>query len=498
MKILSASQIRQLDAYTIKNEPIASIDLMERAAEAFCGWYIDNFDTEQIVRILCGPGNNGGDGLAIGRLLFNRGYKVEIDIVNPLDTFSADATLNLKRLPANIPKRIIREVKDIPLNYSSEIIIDALFGSGLNRPLDGIYADLVSIVNNWDADIISIDIPTGIFCDLINHSHFKIKAKFTISFQVPKQAFFLKENEDFLGQWILLDIGLSDKGLMEAQTNQYFIDRQDANKMIRPRGRYDHKGIFGHSCIMGGSKGKIGAAVLSGSAALRSGTGLLTLYVPQIGYQIVQTALPEAMCLTDIGENYLVDIPDTEKFDAIAIGPGMDQNDESLSSIESLFERYRKPIVIDADALNLLAKHEHLLKNIPENSILTPHPGEFRRLAGQWEDDLEKVSLQRVFSKNYKCIVVLKGAYTSISDPEGNTYYNSTGNPGMATAGSGDALTGIITAQLAKGYNALDAAIFGVYIHGLAGDLALNIQNEESLIAGDIISHLGEAFNDLG
>lgn len=497
MKILSAKQIQQLDKFTIKNEPIPSIDLMERASNKFTEWYEYNFDKEQILRILCGPGNNGGDGLAIARLLFQKGYKVEVDLVNPKNKYSTDAEVNLKRLPAKIPVRHIKEVKDIPLNYSSEIIIDALFGSGLNRPLEGIFGDIVKVVNKWDADIISIDIPSGIYCDKINKDENKIKARYTISFQLPKLAFFLKENERYIGQWHLLDIGLSNEGLAEINTDIFYNTASDIKKLMKKRNKFDHKGTFGHTLVIAGSKGQIGAAVMCSKAALRAGTGLLTAYIPECGYEIFQSSVQEAMCLTDIGERFLIDLPDLSAYDAIAIGPGIGQNDETLTCIESLFQRCTKPLVIDADALNLLSKNEHLLKDLPENSILTPHPGEFRRLAGTWDDDLEKISLQRVFSKNYKCILVLKGANTTISDPGGNIYINSTGNPGMATAGSGDVLTGIIAAQLAKGNKALEAAKTAVFLHGLSGNKALITTHEESIIANDIIEHISEAFIEL-
>ncbi len=497
MKILSAKQIRELDKFTIENEPISSLELMERASISFSKWYRDNFEKDQIVRILCGPGNNGGDGLAIARLLFQKGYKIEVDLVNPKNEFSKDAEVNLKRLPDKIPIRHIIEVKDIPLNYSSEIIIDALFGSGLSRPLEGIYKDLVNAVNEWDADVISVDIPSGLYCDRINKSEHKIRAKYTLSFQLPKIAFFLKENAEYIGQWNTLDIGLSEVGLSKAKTNTYFSTLSDIKKSYNKRKKYDHKGTFGHTLIIAGSKGKMGAAVLCSKAALRTGTGLLTAYIPSVGYDIFQTSIPEAMCLTDIGENFLIDLPELDSFNSIAIGPGIGLNDETLTCIESLFQRWSKPLVIDADALNLLAKNEHLLKELPENSILTPHPGEFRRLAGTWEDDLEKLSLQRAFSKNYKCILVLKGANTSISDPNGNIFINSTGNPGMATAGSGDVLTGIIAAQLAKGESPIEAAKYGVFLHGLAGDKALINIHEESMIAGDIIEYISDAFIEM-
>ncbi len=497
MKILSASEIRKLDQFTIENEPISSIDLMERAAITFSDWYRETFDDEQVIRILCGPGNNGGDGLAIARILSNAGYKVEIDLVNPLESFSNDAEENLNRLPKEIPVRKIKEVKDIPLNYSSEIIIDALFGSGLNRPLEGIYAEYIHIINNWDAEIISIDIPSGVFCDQINSSLHKIKATYTLSFQLPKMAFLLEQNAEYIGEWIILDIGLSDKGIEQAQTENHFLTISDIRPLLRQRQKFDHKGKFGHACVMAGSKGKMGAAVLATLAALRSGAGLVTAYVPKIGYHILQTAVPEAMCLTDIGENCLVDIPDLNKFSSLVIGPGIDQNDETLTCIESLLEQSKIPIIFDADALNILSKNEHLLKLIPKGSILTPHPGEFKRLAGTWEDDLEKLALQRVFSKNYQCIIILKGAHTSISDLNGNIYFNSTGNPGMATAGSGDVLSGIICALMAQGINSLNAAKVAVFLHGLAGDLALDFESQESLIAGDIISNLGNAFFEI-
>lgn len=497
MKIFSSEQIRSLDLATIKKLDISSLELMERAATALFNWFQENISSDKIVRILVGPGNNGGDGFALARLLYQSGYKVEIDIVNPELKFSPDAEANFKKLPKNILQRQIQEVKDIPLNHPSEIIVDALFGSGLNRPLEGIYKDLVEIINNWDSSIISIDIPSGMFCDSPAKNQSIVKADVVLSFQFPKLAFLFGENGPYIEDWEILDIGISAEEIEKTESSNFFTDFDSVRPYYRKRDKHSHKGNFGHGCVMAGSKGKMGAAILCSYSALRTGLGLLTSYTPEHANVIMQSSIPEAMNISDPHKDFISNIPDLDKFNAVAIGPGIGTGADPSYALSRLLNEFEKAIVIDADAINILAKDEALQKLLNEKHVLTPHPGEFRRLVGDWTDSSHKYQLQREFSQKHKCIVLLKGAHSSISDANGNLYFNSTGNPGMASAGSGDCLTGIICALLAKNYVPLEAAIFGAYIHGRAADHASRLIHEESLISGDIPEFISNVFNEL-
>jgi hydroxyethylthiazole kinase-like uncharacterized protein yjeF len=497
IKILSAAQIKELDARTIQHEPIASIDLMERACRAFTNWFVENYDAIHRIGIICGTGNNGGDGLGIARMLHEWNYPVKIWVVRGGVAETEDFQANIQRIENKIPFTEITSQVSSDLFADRTILIDAIFGSGLSRPVEGIYEEVIDCLNRTKAIKISVDIPSGMFAD--KHSAGEIfRAHHTVSFQLPKLAFLMPENNLCSGEWHLVDIGLSKKGLREIQTSYYLTTLKTVRKIRSPRNKFDHKGKFGHALLVAGSTGKMGACVLAAKAALRSGVGLLTSHVPRSGYSIIQIAVPEAMALVDQSEDYFSNQKvSIHNFQTIGIGPGLDQHPDTQKALARLLESFRKPVVLDADALNLLAAHSELQLLIPPGSILTPHPKEFERLVGDWSNDFERlIKLQR-FSKKINSVIVLKGAYTSIACPSGNTYFNPTGNPGMATGGSGDVLTGILTGLLAQGYAAEDAAIMGVYAHGLSGDLAAREKGLSALIAGDLVDFLPAAFKRL-
>ncbi len=496
IKILSASQIKELDAYTIQHEPVASIELMERACRAFTNWLVERYDATHRIGIICGTGNNGGDGLGIARMLREWNYPVKVWVVRGGVKETTDFQINLKRLEGKILiNEITSEVK--PEDFSEcTMLIDAVFGSGLSRPVEGIYEEVIDCLNSVQAIKVAVDIPSGMFAD--KHSSGEVfRAHHTVSFHLPKLAFLMPENHLYIGDWHLVDIGLHKKGLSETQTHHYFMTLKSVKKLLRHRNKFDHKGKFGHALLIAGSSGKMGACVLSAKACMRSGVGLLTTHVPKIGYPIIQTAVPEAMALIDSSESHFTDNYESDQFQTIGIGPGIGQHVETKTAFEKLLGKYRKSMVLDADALNLLGTHQELQLLIPEGSILTPHPKEFERMAGSWSNDFERlVKLQR-FAKKINSVVVLKGAFSTIACPSGNVFFNSTGNPGMATAGSGDVLTGILTGLLAQGYTDEEAAILGVFTHGLAGDLAAREKGMTSIIAGDLIDFLPTAFKKL-
>jgi len=499
MKILKPDQIRSWDQYTIAHEPIASVDLMERAATKCFEWLDDNGWLVHSFAVFCGKGNNGGDGLAIARMLANRGCKVAVYILEFGHKGTEDFQTNLARLH-QYPSADIHYIQD-ENNFHAlakdTVVIDALFGSGLTRPLEGITAKLVDHINNSGCAVIAIDIPSGMSVDQTSKGNKIVKANYTLSFQCYKLAFLVAENAASIGEVILLDIGLLPEFLTSLDSDLELIDKSIVRSIFKPRNRFAHKGNFGHAMIIAGSYGKIGAAVLSAKACLRSGVGLLTCFIPKCGYEVLQTTTSEAMVMTDANSSIITKIDDDIlKYDAIGIGPGLGTASETRAAVKELTSIYKKPMVIDADALNGLSMDKNL-PSLPPGSILTPHPKEFERLFGGSENDFERIEKALHNAKLLNCSIVLKGHHTFIATASEKGYFNSTGNSGMATAGSGDVLTGMITGLLAHGYSSEEASILAVYLHGLAGDIAANEFSKEAMIAGDIIESIGSAFKKL-
>ena len=495
MKILNVEQIRATDAFTIKNEPIESSDLMERAANAFAIWFTKNFEKPAKIAIFCGIGNNGGDGLALARLLSLRHFEVSIYIVRFSSKCSTDFATNERRLQRfkDISLKNIYSEADFPFFSKKTIIIDALFGSGLSRKISGFTAQIIKKVNETDNTVLAIDTPSGLYAD--KHSEADsaiIKATHTVSFEMPKLAFMLPQNHKYVGEWHTVSIGLNADFIEKQTTDFYFLTEKIIKKIERKNNKFAHKGTNGHTLIIGGSYGKIGAVVLTTLASLKTGAGLVTAFVPKCGYTILQTAAKEVMCLTAENENYIAKMPfsDIEKYKnyrAIAIGIGLGMATETQDFLFSFLEKIKKPLILDADALNIIAKNNWLEK-VPKNSILTPHPKEFERLAGKTDNEFERLRLLRSLSKKHELIIVLKGSHTAIALPNGNVFFNSTGNPTMATAGSGDVLTGVIAAFVSQGYTMKEAALLGVFHHGLAGDFAAT--DKKAISAGDMLAFL--------
>ncbi|HKK76260.1 MAG TPA: NAD(P)H-hydrate dehydratase [Saprospiraceae bacterium] len=499
MKLFLASQIKNWDQFTITTEPIPSIDLMERAASAFVRQFSIRFpDTTHSVHLIAGPGNNGGDALAIARMLHFKGYPLQVSICEIGSSFSEDFSTNLDRLPAMDTIQLNRISEDDPLpNFNHHtILIDGIFGTGLNRPVEGYWAKVIQSMNKSPGAKVAIDIPSGLPAEGPAFGT-AFQADYSISFQRPKLSFFLAENAPFVGQWQAVDIGLAST-FAKKEYSPYFLNRaEDLGLILKKRTAFSHKGSFGHALLIAGSYGMLGAAQLCGRACLRSGSGLLTMYAPKIAYEVLQLAIPEAMVEVDPNTTDIQQVPDLSPYSAVGIGPGIGESSATASALWQLLKRARQPLVIDADALNILAKAPKKLKQIPKNSILTPHPGEFKRLFGASEDSWEQVHWLQKKSQELQLIIILKGAHTRIALPNGKIFFNTSGNPGMATGGSGDVLTGILTGLLAQGYSPEQAALLGVFLHGSAGDFAREEMGEEALIASDIILHLGKAFQKL-
>lgn len=501
MKILPIDKVREADAYTIKHEPVDSIDLMERAAKACYKWMLENFASTDRVRIFCGLGNNGGDGLAIARLLAKKDYRVEIYIIRYSDKSSADFDINLENL--KYQKRVsIHEINsetDLPETMECEWIVDAIFGSGLSKPVTGFPGEVIKYINKQQASVVSIDIPSGLFADKssIDSGGEIIQADITLSFEFAKKAFLFAENLPFVKQWEIMKINLHPDFINSVEKADYLTLKKDIQRLIKVRRKFDHKGHFGHALLIAGSYGKMGAAVLASEACMRTGAGLLTTHVPRLGYNIIQTSVPEVMCSIDPSETALSEIPDLSDYNAIGIGPGLGKDKKTQTALKVLIQNTGLPILFDADAINILGENKTWISFVPKGSIFTPHPKEFERIAGKTNNAYERDSLQREFSVKHGVYVVLKGYSTAISCPDGTCFYNSTGNPGMATGGSGDALTGVILGLLAQKYTPLEACLVGTYLHGLAGDLASESLGYEASLASDITGHIGYAYQAL-
>jgi NAD(P)H-hydrate epimerase len=494
--LYTAEQIRRWDQFTIENEPVSSINLMERAASRCVEWVVQNGLHKKRFLIFCGKGNNGGDGLVVARLLMQRGTPVEVHILEFGKKGSHDFQANLLRLhelPVDIHfLQSTEQFHEIPKDV---VIIDALFGSGLNKPLDGLSAQLASHINDSGALVISIDVPSGLFTDRSSVGAPVVRAAHTLTFQVPKMAFLLQENAPFIGDVHILDIGLHQGFGQNEIPAAHLVDHELASWIYIPRNRFAHKGSFGHALLLGGSYGKIGAMLLATQACLRSGAGLTTVYSPACGYGILQTEAPEAMVITDTDPYYVSALPPAlDKYTVVGVGPGLGTEEKTQKAIAQLLSASPRSLVIDADGLNCLAKNPSLLSQLPPYSILTPHPKEFERLFGSCANDFERMERARKKARELKAVIVLKGHHTLIVTPSGQLYFNTTGNAGMAKGGSGDVLTGIITALVAQGYQPLHAALLGVYLHGAAGDAAAKEVSQEAMIASDIINNIGTVF----
>jgi ADP-dependent NAD(P)H-hydrate dehydratase / NAD(P)H-hydrate epimerase len=493
MKILSAPQIREWDQFTINNEPISSIDLMERASAACAGWITQHVPHNKKLIFFCGSGNNGGDGLAIARLLLKERGNIAVYTLHA-GTRSIDCEINLRRLmEMQALVHDIESAESFPEIDPDDVVLEALFGTGLSKPLGGIAQMLVQYINASMATVVSIDMPAGLFADVSSKESTVIKATHTLSFQCPKLAFMMKENGEYIGDVTILDIGLHKTYCEQSITGTFTIDQESILSFFKPRTAFAHKYSFGHALLYAGSNRMMGAAILSAESCLRSGAGLVTVHTDTASSAIIQTALPEA--IADPENNF--EITSTKKA-AIGLGPGLAINKENSDLLKKILTVWEGPLVIDASGLTLLQPLLELLpmkKGVP--AVLTPHTGEFEKLFAASANDFEQMKWALQKAAEYNCYIALKGHHTLTACPDGEAWFNTTGNSGMATAGSGDVLTGIITGLMAQGYSPKNACMLGVYLHGAAGDLAAANLSLEAMIAGDITKHLGSAIKEL-
>ncbi|MGB1309181.1 MAG: NAD(P)H-hydrate dehydratase [Oceanihabitans sp.] len=500
MKIFSREQIYEGDKLTATKQNITSTELMERAATQIFNWMHLRMQGAQVpIHVFCGIGNNGGDGLVLARHLITHGYNVNTYVINYSDKRSKDFLINYDRIK-NVSKswpKLLTNDQEFPEINPDDIIVDAVFGIGLNRPIVNWVKLLFQHFKASKAFTLSIDIPSGVFPDQVPENETDVVwANYTLSFQTPKLLFFLPETAKYTVQWEVLDIGIDPEYLYTTPTAYELIGKMEVLPAYRPREKFSNKGNFGHALIVGGSYGKIGAVTLASRAALSAGTGLVTAFTPKCGYTILQTTIPEIMVNTDANEKILTNIKTTVTPTVVAFGVGAGTAMKTIEAFENFLKTNKAPLVIDADGINILSKKKSLLKLLAPQSVLTPHPKELERLIGSWKDDFDKLNKVKAFSIKYNVIIVVKGANT-ITIYKDKGYVNTTGNPGLATAGTGDVLTGIITGLIAQNYEPLAASIFGVYLHGRAADIAVEDFGYQSLIASHVIDYLGESFIDL-
>ncbi|MEI6274388.1 MAG: NAD(P)H-hydrate dehydratase [Prolixibacteraceae bacterium] len=501
MKIFSRDQISQIDRQTRNDEPIAEIDLMERASQALVEWLVTYYSPRTQIAVIAGPGNNGGDALAVARMLSGLGYRIDLFLPSLGRNRSGASLINIERLKetTSVPVMELKEGEELPVLDKYDLILDGLYGSGLSRQLEGFACILIDWINRSGVEVVSIDLPSGLLCDEnLYNSGGIVKAAKTLTLEFPKLCLFFRENEPYLGSWEVIKFGLSEKAIQATKTDLFFLDKDSVSPMLKRRKLFSHKGSFGHGLLLSGSKGKYGAAQLAAKGALRAGAGLITVHLPEAAGFILQVALPESMTSLDHGNDYITALPELSNYSAVAAGPGIGTNVETQEVVRQLVEQIHVPLILDADALNILALHPDWLKKLASDTILTPHPVEFDRLSGiVMKTEEERFTMAGEFSRSYRVILILKGAYTRIFFPDGTVSFNSTGNPGMATAGSGDVLTGILLGLLCQGYPAQEAAVLGVYLHGLSADLRVKMTSEESLISSEIADYLGDAFSAL-
>ena len=467
MKILTGAQIRELDKYTIEHEPISSVDLMERSAKAITNAICERWAQSTPIVVFAGPGNNGGDALAMSRLLAEKGYVVDVFLFNIHNHLSEECAKNRDRL---VSEGLAHKLTEITSNFEppqlteKTLVVDGLFGSGLKEPLSGGFASLVSYINQSPAQVVSIDIPSGLM---------------TENNRPPDNPAVVRANIDTI------------------PATYDTVDPSYIKSQMLKRDDFAHKGSMGNALLIAGSRGMAGAAILASKACMRSGAGKVTALTPHCNLGIMQMAVPEAVCIVD-RESYYSEAIDTDGFQAVGIGPGLGKEESSALALMSQLQQTSCPIVLDADALNMLGSHGTWVQQLPNNVIMTPHPREFDRITGRRNcSDYERLMLARDMARDLCAYIILKGHYSALCLPDGGILFNTTGNSGMATAGSGDVLTGIITALLARGYSRKNACLVGMYLHGLAGDIAAERTGKESLIASDIIDSLPEAFKNL-
>lgn len=491
MKILTGKDIREADRYTMEHEPISSLDLMERASRSIARWMEENIGRETPLLFVVGKGNNGGDGLAVVRMLSEEGYSCTVCGLFASELMTDECRTNWERLPKDVERCTI---DSLPLTEGT-VVVDALLGTGVQGEVKEPVRSAIMKINALKNRVVSIDMPSGMGTEFGNVERTMVRAWVTLTLEFPKLALLLPEAGDAAGRVVVLPIGLDPQYITENSSPYFYTERAEAQRLIEPRNRFAHKGTHGHALLICGSRGMVGAAVMATRAALRSGCGLVTTHLPESERMVVQVACPSAMVSCDPESVFSCVPKHLERYRVVGVGCGVGQDSRSVQAFRDLLASVTAGVrlVIDADALNILAAHPEYMDLVPADAILTPHLGELKRLVGPWSSEQEKIERVRSLAARLQAYIVVKGANTMICTPGGRCMFNATGNPGMAKGGSGDVLTGYITGLLARGYDPCRAAVLGVYLHGLAGDKAAEKYGEEGMNASDMIDFLGIA-----
>ncbi|MCM1484110.1 MAG: NAD(P)H-hydrate dehydratase [Muribaculaceae bacterium] len=503
MKIFTIDDIRSIERLTAETQAIGEYDLVLRMAEGASGEIVSRWRPSRRTVVFAGPGNNGADALAVTRLLMDQGFRPSVYLFNISGHKINDVCKRLRdELLAAYPDTDFTEVVEffrMPELTDQTLVIDGLFGSGLREPLEGGFQVLVRNINESGAAVVSLDVPSGMFPDWNPHSISRniIHARLTLAAQFPHPAFFFKENHILTGEWKLIDIGLSAEAIHRTGTRYHLVEFAEVKRLLRPRDKFASKADYGHVALMAGSMGMTGAAIMAAEGAIRAGAGKVTVHGPKCGCQVAQTRLPEAMYDCDNGADVITDMAPDRKYDALAIGPGIGTAPATIDALERLLMTASQPLILDADALNCISRRPTLLNHIPQLSIITPHAGEFDRLFGKHASEESRLHKAVEMSRHYNLLIVLKGHYTALVRPDGKIYFNSSGTPALATPGSGDVLTGIIAGLMSQHYKPEVSALIGVYIHGLAGEIAARTHGQYGVMASDISASVGMAIKEI-
>jgi len=502
MKIFTNEEIRGIDRFTIDEEGIPAAELIQRVAEGVTGEIVKRWTPARPVTVFAGPGNNGADALAVARMLTEQGFDPLVYLFNIRgNSLNRECRDQRDQLLASGRSRLIEIIDSMeqPELTSRHLVVDGLFGSGLRDPLSGGFKTLVQDINESGADVVSIDIPSGLFADWnpTTITRNVVHATITCAVQFPRLSFFMADNADIVGTVKLIDIGLSKTAVRDTPSKFHLVEAKDIKHVIRRRKPFSSKADYGNALLIAGSYGMMGAAVLASEGALRAGVGKLLVHSPRCGFNILQSVVPEAMYHPDKNDIIITDLNLSREYHAVGIGPGLGTADLTVMAVENLLKRYRFPIVIDADALNCISRRPTMLGLLVPGSVLTPHAGEFDRLFGAQPTAESRLIKAIEISRKYNVIIVLKGHYTAVVRPDGKVFFNSTGGPELATPGSGDVLTGIIVGLMAQGYTPEMSAIIGVYIHGLAGEIASRELGNFSVNSRDIAGAIAQAIKSL-
>lgn len=514
MKVVTAQEMRQIDQQTIERIGIPGAVLMEHAGSAVVRILREHFPECQRVAIVVGKGNNGGDGLVVARQLAHAGQPIQIFLVSPPESFAGDAMTNLQ-IAQKLALPIIPILSDCELKglksqlASSDLIVDSIFGTGLRGGVHGFIGDVIACINRSGKPVVAIDLPSGLSADTGIAEGACVQASHTVTVGLPKRGNLIHPGAALTGKLAVVDIGFPSSVIAAQDIQINWTRRSDAARILPPRPTHSHKGTYGRVFVAAGSVGMTGAAALTSAGALRAGAGLVTLGTPKNLNPILEVKLTEVMTLPlpETAEGSLALEAKIDIIEAIertksvlAIGPGLSQHPETVSLVHSVIRESDTPTVIDADGINALARSTDILSSLSPQTVLTPHPGEMARLLGGTIEALERdrIGLAQRFAQDHNVTLVLKGAPTVVAREDGEVWINSTGNAGMATGGMGDVLTGLIAGLMAQKISVFDAAVLGVYLHGLAADLVAEKIGLHGLMAGDVLNNVPEAIKRCG